>query len=136
MNQKEIRRQGSGSRSIDIFFFQAEDGIRDSSVLEFRRVLFRSKTVQSQSSIEQTSIGQSSTTQFSTVQSRSRAYSTGWLFHARQNEYRKTALDCSPDTLPESPARAQISAACPPENVAQRFPSGLRLLGVRGIYRL
>ena len=26
-----------------LFFFQAEDGIRDSSVTEFRRVLFRSR---------------------------------------------------------------------------------------------
>src|SRR5437867_6226761 len=28
--------------TISFFFFQAEDGIRDTSVLEFRRVLFRS----------------------------------------------------------------------------------------------
>ena len=28
-----------------IFFFQAEDGIRDSSVTEFRRVLFRSRLI-------------------------------------------------------------------------------------------
>src|SRR5436189_2923447 len=29
---------------VGFFFFQAEDGIRDTSVLEFRRVLFRSRT--------------------------------------------------------------------------------------------
>src|ERR1700674_2116889 len=74
-------------------------------------------------------------TRASTVQSPSRADSAGWPFHARQNEYRKTAPDCWSDTLPESPARAQISAARPPENVGQRFPSGLRLSGVQDIYR-
>ena len=33
-------------RSIEVyFFFQAEDGIRDRDVMEFRRVLFRSSLI-------------------------------------------------------------------------------------------
>src|SRR2546423_10993230 len=32
----------AGSRCVRFFFFQAEDGIRDKLVTEFRRVLFRS----------------------------------------------------------------------------------------------
>src|SRR5690554_7517722 len=32
--------------SVIFFFFQAEDGIRDADVTEFRRVLFRSKFLQ------------------------------------------------------------------------------------------
>src|SRR5437870_7453874 len=31
--------------AVELFFFQAEDGIRDGHVTEFRRVLFRSTTL-------------------------------------------------------------------------------------------
>src|SRR5207237_7787856 len=37
--------------SVLFFFFQAEDGIRDSSVMEFRRVLFRSRDCRSRNPI-------------------------------------------------------------------------------------
>src|SRR5207248_7595899 len=34
-----------GELRIRVFFFQAEDGIRDRTVMEFRRVLFRSEAI-------------------------------------------------------------------------------------------
>ena len=38
--------------SLKKFFFQAEDGIRDSSVMEFRRVLFRSHLTELERKLE------------------------------------------------------------------------------------
>src|SRR5687767_15229244 len=40
--KKTSRRNTRGRKHVCIFFFQAEDGIRDKLVTEFRRVLFRS----------------------------------------------------------------------------------------------